>query len=141
MMSQSSTITEPNGEAASVTSARCHPGEVLREELVRPLSLNANKLALALRVPAGRIRAILNEKRAISPDIALRLARFFGTSPEFWLNLQSNYDLRLAKANAGIEIDRDIKPLQFIMCVTRGVNCEELPVTAFAFTAKTQPHP
>src|SRR5437870_13904015 len=72
-----------------------HPGEVLREKFMRPLGLSANALALALRVPATRIGDILRPERprAVSADTALRLARYFGTSPEFWVNLQAAHDL------------------------------------------------
>ena len=77
-----------------------HPGEHLAEEL-EALSMSANQLAEKLDVPTNRITAILNGKRAITGDTALRLAHFFGTSPEFWLNLQSLYELRLAQQKAG----------------------------------------
>jgi antitoxin HigA-1 len=91
---------------------RTHPGEVLREEFLKPLGLSANALALALRVPATRIGDILRTEkpRAISADTAIRLARYFGTSPEFWLNLQSAYDLSRALAERGPAIERDVHP-------------------------------
>jgi addiction module HigA family antidote len=85
-----------------------HPGEILREELDE-IRLSARALAAALKVPANRISAILNEGRGITADTALRLARFFGTSPEFWLNLQSAYDLRLAQRTAGVRIVREVQ--------------------------------
>ena len=72
-----------------------HPGEVLREEFLEPLALSNNALALALRVPATRIHDIVHEKRNITPDTALRLAIYFGTTAEFWLNLQNAYDLKM----------------------------------------------
>jgi len=74
---------------------RTHPGEILREEFMKPLGLSANALALALRVPATRIGDIIRTEkpRAFTADTAIRLARYFGTSPVFWLNLQSAYDL------------------------------------------------
>ena len=78
-----------------------HPGEILREELLKPLGLSANQLAIALRVPSGRIVEILNEKRSITADTALRLARYFGTSPDFWMNLQKTYDLDTARLAIG----------------------------------------
>jgi addiction module HigA family antidote len=91
---------------------RTHPGEVLREEFLRPLGLSANTLALALRVPATRIGDILRTEkpRDVSPDTAIRLARYFGTSPEFWLNLQSAYDLSRALAEHGPAIEREVHP-------------------------------
>ncbi len=89
---------------------KTHPGEVLREEFMVPLSLSANTLAIALRVPATRIGEIVNERRSITADTALRLARYFGTTPEFWLNLQQAYDLSVVAAERGDEIERDIQP-------------------------------
>ena len=89
---------------------RTHPGEVLREEFMVPLGLSANGLALALRVPATRIGEIVHQRRAVSADTALRLARYFNTTPQFWLNLQSAYDLSLAMAKRGDEIVRAIQP-------------------------------
>jgi antitoxin HigA-1 len=91
---------------------RTHPGEVLREEFMRPLGLSANALALALRVPATRIGDILRAEkpRAVTADTAIRLARYFGTTPEFWLNLQSAYELSLAAAENGAAIEREVQP-------------------------------
>jgi antitoxin HigA-1 len=74
-----------------------HPGEVLKEEFMAPLELSANKLARALRVPSNRISAIVNGDRGVSADTALRLAKAFGTTPDFWLNLQKQYDLDCAR--------------------------------------------
>ena len=73
-----------------------HPGEILREEFLLPLGLSANALAIALGVPAPRVNDIVRERRGISADTALRLARYFGTSAEFWMGLQADHDLRLA---------------------------------------------
>ena len=91
---------------------RTHPGEVLREEFMKPLGLSANALALALRVPATRIGDILRAEkpRAVSADTAIRLARYFRTTPEFWLNLQSAYDLSRTLAENGPAIERDVHP-------------------------------
>lgn len=89
---------------------RAHPGEVLRDEFLNPLGLSANALALELRVPATRIGDIIHERRGVSADTALRLARYFGTSPEFWLNLQQSYDLSRAVAENGEQIYQDIRP-------------------------------
>ena len=77
---------------------------------MKPLQLSANKLATELRVPANRILAIIDGSRAISADTALRLARYFGTTPEFWINLQAHYDLELAKDQLAEAIDRDVHP-------------------------------
>lgn len=76
-----------------------HPGEVLREEFLLPFGLSAHALALALQVPAPRINDIVRERRAVSVDTALRLAKFFGTSAEFWMGLQTDYDMASARAS------------------------------------------
>ena len=88
-----------------------HPGEILRCEFLEPLGMSVNALALALRVPAPRINDIVRGKRAISADTALRLERYFGASAQFWLNLQIAYDLRVAIAESGELIKREIEPL------------------------------
>ena len=75
-----------------------HPGEILLEELLIPMGISQNRLSLDIRVPAPRINAIVRGKRAISADTALRLGRYFKMEPQFWLNLQSNYDLGVAEA-------------------------------------------
>ena len=87
-----------------------HPGEILREEYLNPLGMSANALAMSLKIPAPRINDIVREKRGITPDTALRLARYFGSSPEFWLNMQTAYDLRVAKEKASAVIEREILP-------------------------------
>jgi antitoxin HigA-1 len=74
-----------------------HPGEVLKEEFMKPLGLSSNALARALRVPANRISAIVNADRGVTADTALRLAKALGTTPDFWLNLQQRYDLDCAR--------------------------------------------
>jgi addiction module HigA family antidote len=84
-----------------------HPGRILRRELTAR-GMSANRLALALRVPSGRITSILNGKRAISADTALRLARHFGTSAQFWLNLQTRYDLKVAERDHGARIAAEV---------------------------------
>ena len=84
-----------------------HPGRILKRELAAR-GLSANKLALALRVPSGRITSILNGKRAISPDTALRLARYFGNSGQFWMNLQTRYDLLVAERELGKRIKAEV---------------------------------
>lgn len=87
-----------------------HPGKILLRKFLAPLKLSANALAIALRVPANRIGAIINGDRSVTADTALRLARYFSTAPEFWLNLQMAHDLTKAKANLGRKITRDIRP-------------------------------
>ncbi|HLX75880.1 MAG TPA: HigA family addiction module antitoxin [Terriglobales bacterium] len=93
--------TEPNWNV--------HPGEILREEFLRPLGLSAYALAKAIRVPAPRLNDVVLEKRGISADTAVRLARFFGTSEQFWMNLQALYDIRNTKAALAGELQK-IKP-------------------------------
>ncbi|OAI05279.1 HigA family addiction module antitoxin [Methylomonas methanica] len=87
-----------------------HPGEILREDFLIPLGLSVNALANALRVPSTRLHEIVKERRAISPDTALRLARYFGGDAQSWLNLQTAYDLRLAQQNTQETIEREIFP-------------------------------
>jgi addiction module HigA family antidote len=89
-----------------------HPGEILREEFMVPLDLNANQLALALRVPAPSIYDIVNERRGISPEMALRLGRAFGTTPDFWQNLQSEFDLRVARNQKEAIVKLQVRPLK-----------------------------
>jgi len=94
-----------------------HPGEILREEFMQPLGLSQNALARALRVPPRRINEIVLEKRAITADTALRLARYFGTTAEMWTGLQADYDLRLARYANERQIDRDVerrRSVQFV---------------------------
>ncbi|MCL4315395.1 MAG: HigA family addiction module antitoxin [Gammaproteobacteria bacterium] len=86
-----------------------HPGEQLRDEM-EELGLSARALAKALGVPVNRVTGILNEQRAITADTALRLSRYFGGTPEFWLNLQSAYELRCARQKAGKKIERAVTP-------------------------------
>jgi addiction module HigA family antidote len=85
-----------------------HPGRILKRELAAR-NLSANKLALAIRVPSGRITQILNEKRGITAETALRLSRYFGNSARFWMNLQSRYELALAERNIGARINSEIE--------------------------------
>ena len=85
-----------------------HPGRILKRELATR-GLSANKLALALRVPSGRITSILNGKRAITPETALRLGRFFGNSAQFWLNLQARYDLLITERELGERIKAEVE--------------------------------
>jgi addiction module HigA family antidote len=89
-----------------------HPGEILREEFMIPLGLSMNRVAMDLRVPLTRIADIVNEKRSITADSALRLARYFKNSPAFWLNLQTRYDLEVAEDEIAAKIERDVRPLE-----------------------------
>lgn len=100
-----SDLVEPGGKLPPI-----HPGEILREEFMLPLGLSANGLAKALCVPANRVTGIINEQRGITADTALRLARYFGGSAEFWLGLQKDYELRLAKRENLPRITREIEP-------------------------------
>jgi antitoxin HigA-1 len=86
-----------------------HPGTVLLETYMKPRGINPHRLSLELRIPANRIGAIVHGQRAISPDTALRLSRFFCTTPEYWLDLQSAYDLDRARNDAGEAIAKDVK--------------------------------
>ena len=88
-----------------------HPGEILREEFMKPHDLSQNALARALGVPPRRINEIVLEKRGITADTALRLARFFGTTAEMWTGLQADYDLRLARYETARTIEREVAPL------------------------------
>ena len=87
-----------------------HPGEILREEFLVPLGMSANALAIALRVPAPRVNDVVLERRAITPDTALRLAQYFGGDAESWMNLQITYDLRRAEQIVGEKIRSEIVP-------------------------------
>jgi len=88
-----------------------HPGEILREEFMKPRELSQNALARALNVPPRRINEIVLEKRGITADTALRLARYFGTSAEMWASLQADYNLRLTRYEKQKQIERDVEPL------------------------------
>jgi len=87
-----------------------HPGEILRTDFMEPLRLSMNRLALDLRVPVTRIAEIVHERRGITPDTALRLARYFNTSAGFWLNLQTAYDLEVAEDKLRHTIEREVRP-------------------------------
>jgi len=88
------------------------PGEVLREDFMEPLDISINQLARDLSVPPNRIREIVNGKRSISADTALRLQRYFGVEAQFWLNLQTEYDLRMVKRKIWTDIERRITPVK-----------------------------
>lgn len=90
-----------------------HPGEILREDFMKPLGLTINRLALDLRVPATRVGEIVHERRRITAETALRLARYFGTNAEFWLNLQNFYDLEVSRRSGrASEIERQVHPAE-----------------------------
>jgi len=89
---------------------RTHPGEVLAEEFLKPLKLSANALGRELGVPANRISEIVNGSRALTADTALRLGRYFRTTPQFWMNLQMAYDLSLAEEARGRQIKTKVRP-------------------------------
>jgi addiction module HigA family antidote len=86
-----------------------HPGEVLREEFLVPLNLSAHALAMELKVPAPRINDIVRERRSVTPSTALRLARYFGTTPDFWLNLQTAFDLKIAQREMGQLVEKEVR--------------------------------
>lgn len=88
-----------------------HPGEVLLEEFLKPMGLSQNQLALAMRVPARRINEIVLGKRGVTSDTALRLARYFRVSPQFWLGLQMDYDLDTAQDRMGSQIEREVEQM------------------------------
>ena len=95
------------------TMRAIHPGEILKGEL-EELNLSANAFAKALVVPTNRITAILNGQRGITADTALRLAQFFGTTPDFWMSLQSSYDVKVARAAVGSDIKKNVKPRKLL---------------------------
>ena len=87
-----------------------HPGRFLREDFLAPMGLSSNALAIALRVPVTRISEIVRERRGITADTALRLARYFGTTPDFWMGMQVSYDLALASSHAAVRIHAEVIP-------------------------------
>jgi antitoxin HigA-1 len=87
-----------------------HPGEILLEEFLKPLGMRMNKLAEELHVPANRITQIVGGNRSITGETALRLARYFGTSPEFWLGMQKDYDLQVARDEFEVQVERQVRP-------------------------------
>ena len=89
-----------------------HAGEIFQEEFMLPLRLSMNRVAMDLRVPVTRIADIVNEKRAITADTALRFARYFNNSPTFWMNLQTRYDLQVAEDEIADKVERDVRPLE-----------------------------
>ncbi len=92
-----------------------HPGEILRQEFMAPLGLSMNRMAMDLRVPVTRIADIVNGRRGITADTALRFARYFTNSPTFWMNLQTRYDLEIAEDEIAAKVDRDVQPLETVV--------------------------
>ena len=113
-MSRLSTTTKPEREATELEEgarmAPLHPGEMLREEFMKPLGLSSNALAMELRVPVTRISEIVRQRRGITADTALRLARYFNMSPEFWMRLQMDFDLESASDAEEMAIHEAIRP-------------------------------
>ncbi len=99
-------------EQAKPSAPLVHPGEILLEEFMQPLGVSQNGLAIAIRVPLQRVHDIVHGRRAISVDTAVRLARFFGTSPDLWLNLQTHYELEKAR-DGGLfqKVEQDVRPV------------------------------
>jgi addiction module HigA family antidote len=91
-----------------------HPGEILSEEFMAPLGLSMNRMAMDLRVPVTRIADIVNEKRGITAETALRFARYFKNSPTFWMNLQTRYELEVAQDEIAAKVERDVQPLETV---------------------------
>ena len=88
-----------------------HPGDVLLEEFIKPMNLSQNRLAIDIGVDARRINEIVLGKRSVTADTALRLARYFGNSPQFWMGLQTQYDLDVAEDALGNRLDREVRPM------------------------------
>ena len=106
--SRSSTIIKEALSAHKKLLAPIHPGEILFEEFMKPMDISINRLAREIAVPPGRISAIVNGKRAITADTALRLGKYFGVSAELWLGLQADFDLRIAQRIVGAQIDKQV---------------------------------
>src|SRR6058998_384730 len=87
-----------------------HPGEILREDLMKPLGLTVTGLARDLKIPVTRMSEIVNGRRTLNADAALRLSRYFGSTPEFWINLQAAYDLSVTINSSADRIDREVRP-------------------------------
>jgi addiction module HigA family antidote len=96
------------GEGWNIQRVTTHPGEILAEEFLKPMGISQNKLAVDIGVPATRVGEIVHGRRAVTPDTALRLARYFKMSPEFWLNLQLSHDLSKARRELSKQIEREV---------------------------------
>jgi antitoxin HigA-1 len=108
-MSRSATTTDEGGAHPAERLPPVHPGEVLLEEFLKPLGLSQNRLGRSIGVPPRRINEIVLGKRRVTAETALRLARYFGTSPQFWLGLQSDYDLDVAADKLGERLEREVE--------------------------------
>lgn len=114
MMWRSRIITEKTNKHMKSTSTKLkfpHPGEIIRSEFLDPLGITQYRLAIDLNIPHSRVTAILRGNRSITPETALRLGRYFGTSAEFWIGLQNEYDLRKVRASNGAIIAAEVHPL------------------------------
>lgn len=100
---------------AEVDLSPIHPGEILLEEFLKPLHLSQSALARALGVPPRRVNEIVLGKRSVTADTALRLSRFFGTTAKFWLNLQADYDLRVARRQVADRIEQEVRPKEEVL--------------------------
>lgn len=98
-------MSKKNGQMPPV-----HPGEILREDIMKPLGLTVSGLARELKIPVNRLSEIVNGRRPLNADAALRLSRYFGSSPEFWVNLQASYDLRVTIHSSARRIEREVRP-------------------------------
>lgn len=99
---------------ATVKVAPPHPGDILREDFLKPMRITPNALAMAIRVPASRVAAITKGERSVTAETAMRLARYFGTTREFWMNLQAYYDLATAEDEKAAIIDREVQPREAV---------------------------
>lgn len=116
MWKLSTTLKKENLTNPSNKMRAIHPGEILREEFLKPLNMSAHALAMALHVPATRINDIALERRIISPDTALRLARYFGNTPDFWMELQVSYDLKKTQERLQKQIEHEVSPMPNTLC-------------------------
>ncbi len=108
--SKSWTTIEENVDMTNRDMPPIHPGEQLREEYMKPLGLSAYRVAKDIDVPVSRVQALVAERRSVTGDTALRLGRYFGTTPEFWLNMQRDYDLETAEIKVGEKIAANVTP-------------------------------
>lgn len=115
-----------------------HPGEVLKEEFLVPSNMSVNQLALALRISTPRLNEIVRGKSAVTPNTALRLARYLNTTPDFWLNLQTRYDLDVAEDRDWPAIEQDVRPRETQVLQGKFPRAEEVYATAHSKRARTR---